>query len=121
MLAIFHAISVFAAELCSTLSGNSLEEPLGELPDPLFSKLKHAKVSASTEKHTARTHKHTHALRHAGLVEETKKRETREGNKCDVMFLNRGGHCYQTKLVMRFIVLALSLFIIQPSPRTSAC
>lgn len=77
VIAIFHAIRVFAAELCSTLPGNSLEEPLGELPDPLFSKRKHTKVSASAEKHTARTNTHTHT--HWGMQGEWKKQK--KGNK----------------------------------------
>lgn len=73
MFAIFHVISVFVAEQSSTLSGNSLEEPLGELATPFFSKLQHC---ANTEEHTA------HTLTHAGMVVET----TRETNA--VLLLN---------------------------------
>lgn len=76
--AIFHVISVFVAEQSSTLSGNSLEEPLGELATPFFSKLQHC---ANTEERTA------HTLTHAGMVVETT-RETKEGNKRGVMLLN---------------------------------
>lgn len=99
-LLFFYAISVFAV-----LSGNSLEEPLGDLPTP---------SSANTVKRMARTHTTTHTLAHMQRhLQREKGKQMR---------------CYSTgediKLVMHFIILLLlrpSSLCYQPSSCTSHC
>lgn len=87
-LLFFYAISVFAV-----LSGNSLEEPLGDLPTP---------SSANTVKRMAHTHTQPHT--HAKTLAE-RKRET------NAMILNRGGH--QTcNALYYFTVIAAFVFLL---------
>lgn len=89
-LLFFYAISVFAV-----LSGNSLEEPLGDLPTP---------SSANTVKRMARTHKTTHTHTHAKTLAE-RKRET------NAMLRNRGGHQTWNALYY-FTVIAAFVFLL---------